>query len=593
MGNGTIEVSLSDKNSEPLIFSTERVCPKCKQGFRKLDPQDFSFRSKRGQCKKCLGRGEIEKRKELVPCPECKGSRLSTVGNSVYINGKTIFELSSLNSKDLSATIKKFKFDSRLGPILEPILTELNSKLSIISAVGLDYLSLNRNSSTISGGEAQRLRLAKTLGSPLTGVCYVLDEPTIGLHPKDQELLDGLLKQLKSAGNTIVVVEHDDQVILNADYVIDIGPHGGKQGGEVVFSGEPKELVKDKISVTAKCLRERKTRKKILASPKFKKKIKIEKANANNLKNVSATIPLNSLSVVCGVSGSGKSTLVHECLVPEVISEFEGKKSNKSNFRVSGLDSLSRLIEIDQSPLGKTSSSCPASYLGIMEHIRKLYAMLPEAKSQGFNHQHFSFNTGKGRCDECSGKGYVKIPMSFLPDAVSLCETCKGQRYNAQTEEIKYNGLSIGDLLQTTMDEAREILERHKFIKRSLDYVHELGLGYISLGQASHTLSGGEAQRLKIAKELGARNAEETLYILDEPTIGLHMNDVGKLISVLRKLIEKGNTVLVIEHNLDVIKEADYLIELGPGAAEKGGKVIFQGTPKELKKKKTNTAGYL
>jgi len=572
LGNGELEVSLENPDKKPLIFNTARVCPKCSRGFRELDPQDFSFRSKRGLCQNCGGVGKVTVRNVEQVCPDCEGARIGPIGRHVYLNNKSIYQLTSLSAEALLKELKGFKYDPRLEPIMEPILTELKHRLKIISQVGLGYLELDRDSSSISGGEAQRLRLAKTLGSPLTGVCYVLDEPTIGLHPEDQELLTGILKDLKKAGNTVVVVEHDEDIIRMADHVIDVGPGGGENGGAIVYQGKPAGLVKSRMSKTGACLREIKKASELPENKtsKTQKYISIEGASANNLRDITARFPLEKLTVVCGVAGAGKSSLVHECLIPAVIDSFEvGKKAKARNHNwktLKGADSLQKFVEIDQSPLGKTSSSTPASYLGVMKDIRKIYSLLPEAEARGWGEKHFSFNTGAGRCDFCGGKGFIKVPMSFLPDAVTNCEACGGKRYNQETESLLYSGLSIGSLLQKTMDEALVLLKNHKRIYRSLKYICDLGLGYISLGQPSYTLSGGEAQRLKIARELGGREAKDTLYVLDEPTIGLHMSDISRLYSVLNNLVELGNTVLVVEH-----------------------KVIFSGSPWEIVNNKVNT----
>nr|MBP9839171.1 excinuclease ABC subunit UvrA [Pseudomonadota bacterium] len=480
-------------------------------------------------------------------------------------------------------------------PIIDPVIKELKNHLKVINSVGLNYLSLDRDASTISGGEAQRLRLAKALGSPLSGVCYILDEPSIGLHPQDQDRIMDTLFSLKKGGNTVIVVEHDEETIRLAEHVVDIGPKGGANGGHLVVEGTLDDLLKAKNSLTADALRKRevgveqelKTKKDLLGADW----ISLKKATCNNLKNIDVEIPLGKITVVAGVSGAGKSSLVRGCFIPAAIDEIEEnqRKDNKYWQSITGLDSIKRLIELDQTPIGKTITSTPASYLGVFDLIRKIYASLPEAKMRGYTNSYFSFNSGKGRCLECSGKGVIKIPMSFLPDAITTCEACNGQRYNREALEILYQGFSIGDILKKTIEEAADILKNHKLIKRTLDYVIELGLGYISLGQPTYTLSGGEAQRLKIATELGMRDAENTIYILDEPTIGLHMSDVDKLLSVVNKLKEKGNTIIIIEHNLDVMRASDYLIEIGPGPGEDGGKLLFSGAPNELAKLKTTT----
>lgn len=598
-GGGTVEIAIGDKKSEVTVFSTERVCPKCKRGFRELDPQDFSFRSVRGVCSNCGGRGVLGKDDEGKDdesgeiCPECDGGRIGEIGRSVTVGGKKIYDLAKLTAPALLVELNKIKFSNRLCPVVEPVLKELRSRLEVIQAVGLGYLSLDRDASTLSGGEAQRLRLARTLGSPLTGICYVLDEPTIGLHPKDHEKLMEILFSLRDAGNTVVVVEHDEETICLADNIIDVGPAGGTGGGHIVAQGTPANLLLSEQSQTGRALKERLTEahKEKRTVSKDWKWLKLEGASANNLKNVDVDFPLGALTVICGVSGAGKSSLIHGSLVPAIFEEFEGKKFKKIRTFSNLLnhESLKRYLEVDQAPVGKTSSSCPASYLGIFDDIRKLYALNPESQARGWTASYFSFNSGKGKCPNCEGKGFLKVPMSFLPDAVSECEACNGLRYSEPTLEILYQGFSIGEVLKKTMSEAREIFANHKLIRRTLDYVNDLGIGYLTLGQPTHTLSGGEIQRLKLAKELGSREAVDTLYILDEPTIGLHMTDVDRLLKVMRQLIEKGNSVIVIEHNLDVIFAADHLIEVGPGPGDEGGRVVFKGTPEELRKKRAAT----
>jgi len=589
---GTVELVLGDRKNDPIVFSTERVCPTCRRGFRELDPQDFSFRSGRGVCSRCAGRGFIgeDDGVDRVVCPTCDGARVGETGRSVTLFGSRIFELAKMTAPELREKLRSFKFSPRLMPVVEPVLRELNHRLEVIDSVGLGYLSLDRDASTLSGGEAQRLRLARTLGSPLTGICYVLDEPTIGLHPQDHEKLMEILLSLRDRGNTVVVVEHDEETICLADHVIDMGPVGGANGGHVVAEGSPAELLSFPESKTGMALKERMTGGGRSAGKrrKLEEFLLLEGASANNLKAVSAKFPLAALTVICGVSGAGKSSLIHGSLVPAIFDEF-GEKSSKKTKTYKSLknhDSLEKYLEIDQSPVGKTSSSCPASYLGIFDEIRKLFALIPESQARGWNASYFSYNSGKGKCSNCEGKGFLKVPMSFLPDAVAECEACNGLRYSEPTLEITYQGFSIGEILKKTMSEAKEIFANHKFIRRTLDYVTDLGIGYLSLGQPTHTLSGGEIQRLKLAMELGSREATKTLYILDEPTIGLHMTDIDKLMNVIQKLIDRGNSVIVIEHNLDVIAAADYLIEMGPGPGADGGTIIFSGTPEEMLKRK-------
>ena len=595
LGNGVVEVFADSVKGEPLLFSIDRVCPKCGTGYRELDPQDFSFRSLRGMCETCGGRGAVEAKRgsrTMTQCPECRGSRLGPIGRHVYLHGETIHDLCNKTAPQLLAFLKQLDLGSRLDVVVQPILRELFARLELMTSVGLDYLSLDRDASSLSGGEAQRLRLAKTLGSPLTGVCYVLDEPSIGLHPQDHSRLMETLVQLRDAGNTVLIVEHDEQTIRAADYCIDIGPRGGANGGEVVFTGSVEGLQECSRSLTGRALAERSGSSDLnqvnqTKADKSWSYIELTGAHANNLQNVSVKIPLQKLTTVVGVSGAGKSSLIHGSLVPAFVEAFEGAKERNKLYdqtwkALSFSGPLQRLIEIDQSPVGKTSTSAPVSFLGAFDEIRKVYAQLPEARSRGWAANHFSFNTGAGRCPACNGRGEIVVPMSFLPNAATRCETCNGLRYSDDTLLCTYQGFSIGELLKKTFSEAAEIFANHRKIRQSFDYVLALGLGYLSLGQPTHTLSGGEAQRLKIARELSAREAKDTLYILDEPTIGLHMTDVEKLIAVLKQLIEKGNTVVLIEHDLDVMRAADYLIEVGPGPGAAGGKLLFMGTPLEF-----------
>ncbi len=595
LSGGTIEISIDDPWNAPEVFSLTRMCPKCGTGFLPLDPQDFSFRSQRGMCLTCNGRGMLSSGNfSSKTCHSCEGTRLSKIGRSVFIGDQSIHSLTQMTSPELSKFFDKHSFSQSLFPIVNPILRELTSLLSLIDSIGLGYLVLNRDASTLSGGEAQRLRLAKNLGSPLTGVCYILDEPSIGLHSHDHAQLMTTLNALKDLGNTIVVVEHDEDTIREAEHVIDIGPVGGTQGGNLVYSGDFKGLLKSKTSITAQALKARdnikiKTEKKV-----FNDFISLKGASANNLNKIDVNIPKNSLVTVVGVSGAGKSSLVRSTLLPAMIEEFEGEKIREQFFSktwesISGTENLKRVIEIDQNPIGKTSASTPASFLGVFNLIRDLFSTLPDAKAKGFSSSYFSYNTGKGKCPECGGKGYIKTPMSFLPDSVTSCEVCSGLRYCDQALEILFHGKSIGEVLNMTIEDAFNLFSAIPKLRRALDYAIQLGIGYICLGQPSHTLSGGEAQRLKIVKELSLREAVQTLYIMDEPTIGLHMHDVDRFIKVARKLTEFDNTVVIIEHSLDILLASDYIIEIGPGPASMGGNLLFQGGLSEFIKLKANT----
>jgi excinuclease ABC subunit A len=585
LSGGAIEICLDDPYSDPEVFSTERVCPSCKTGYMPLDPQDFSFRSMRGMCQSCGGRGYVTGTNERMrmTCPSCEGSRLGPIGRNVTLFDHTIHELSLMTAPELSRFFETSNFPDRLQPVVAPLVGELLGILSLIDKIGLGYLSLDRDASTLSGGEAQRLRLAKSFGAPLSGVCYVLDEPSIGLHASDHEQLMMTLREMRDQGNTVIVVEHDEDTIRDADYIIDIGPEGGSHGGHLVHAGSVKDLLKNKESVTGKALQSRTDFSPRKSDRKEFEYISLSGITKNNLKDISVSIPKGALTVVVGVSGAGKSSLVHGALYPAILESFEGEEerekiSDKHWDTIDGLDSISRLTEIDQNSIGKTPASTPASFLGVFNLIRDIFAELPEAKVRGFTPSYFSYNRGGGRCLECEGRGYITIPMSFLPDAKTLCEACNGLRYGEEALEVKLQGYSIGAILKMTISDAYEVFSSYARVKKSLEYALQLGIGYITLGQASHTLSGGEAQRLKIAKELGKREAKDTLYLLDEPTIGLHMVDVDKLLSVLHLLVAQNNTILVIEHNLDVLLSADYIIELGPVPGDSGGELLFEGT---------------
>ncbi|MBL7662626.1 excinuclease ABC subunit UvrA [bacterium] len=594
LGNGSIEIACGDKHASTSTRSLDRSCPVCKKGFLPPDPLLFSFRSRRGMCLTCEGRGKIEKRRSEVVCPDCAGQRLNAEALAVKIDQKNIHQFVSLSAPELYQQIKNLKFDARLKTITDPIIFELLSRLKLISDIGLDYLALDRESSTLSGGEAQRLRLARALGSPLSGVCYVLDEPTIGLHLEDHVKLLETLRKLRDQGNTLLIVEHDEETIRNADYIIDMGPGGGAEGGEIIATGSFKQILSSQTSPTATAIRKRMNTGSELSSRPSKQKnsqvkhpltLDISGATANNLKNIDLSIPLNCFTVVCGVSGAGKSSLVHESLVKYYHKQGKGFDT----LTIAGLDKIDALVEIDQSPPGKSSSSVPASYLGIFDQIRSVFALTPDAQAQGLKASAFSFNNKVGQCPQCKGRGSLKVPMSFLPDAITLCEACNGRRYNPAICDIRFKGFSIADVLSKTCREAIEIFENFPKIHTTLKYVEKLGLGYLTLGQPTATLSGGEAQRLKIVRELSTRSTNHTLYILDEPTTGLHMQDVERLNRVLKDLVEKGNSVLVIEHDLDLIRAADHIIELGPGPGDAGGRVIFEGTLAKLLTHKIKT----
>ena len=541
-------------------------------------------------------REEAEKYMSRTPCEACKGARLKPESLSVLVDKKPVSELCALSIGDALQWFSKVALDGRDKAIAQKILKEIVDRLGFLVSVGLDYLSLDRASATLSGGEGQRIRLATQIGSALMGVLYVLDEPSIGLHQRDNQKLIRMLERLRDLGNTVLVVEHDEDTILAADHVIDMGPGAGKTGGEVVSAGTPAHIQADGKSVTGQYLRG--VRRIDVPAERRRgngKAIAIEGARGNNLKNVSAEIPLGTLTCVTGVSGSGKSTLILDTLYRALAAKLElMAQKPEPHGAIKGLEHIDSVIDIDQSPIGRTPRSNPATYTGLFAHIRDLFAELPEAKARGFGPGRFSFNVKGGRCESCEGDGILRIDMQFLPDMFVTCEVCAGKRYNAGTLEVLYRGKSIADVLDMTVAEAREFLSAVPYIKKKLDVLFDVGLTYIHLGQAATTLSGGEAQRIKLARELAKRSTGRTLYILDEPTTGLHFADVQKLLDVLQLLVDAGNTVLVIEHNLDVVKCADWLIDLGPEGGAKGGIIIGVGTPEQLaKNSKSHTGAFL
>ena len=534
---------------------------------------------------------------DKVDCPECEGTRLRKEALYFKIDEKNIAELSLLDITDLAKWFDDLesRLSSKQLKIGAEVVKEIRTRLQFLVDVGLTYLNLNRSSKSLSGGEAQRIRLATQIGSQLVGVLYILDEPSIGLHQRDNEKLINSLESLRDIGNTVIVVEHDKDMIERADYVIDIGPEAGKHGGEIISEGSPEEL-KAHDTLTAAYL----NGKKEIAIPEKRregngKKIELKGASGNNLKNVDITIPLGKMILVTGVSGSGKSTLINETLYPIMNAHyFNGVKKPKPYKKIKGLDHIDKVIDINQSPIGRTPRSNPATYTGVFSEIRNLFAKTPEALIRGYKPGRFSFNVKGGRCETCKGGGLRVIEMNFLPDVYVECETCRGKRFNRETLEIRYKGKSIADTLEMTIDEATVFFEHIPKIYRKLKTIQDVGLGYISLGQQSTTLSGGEAQRIKLATELSKRDTGNTFYILDEPTTGLHFEDIRVLMDVLNRLTNKGNTVLIIEHNLDVIKMADHIIDIGYEGGKGGGKVIATGTPEELiKDKKSYTATFL
>ncbi len=532
-----------------------------------------------------------------IDCPECHGSRLKKESLFFKIDNKNIAELSSMDISELTIWFEKLPtvLSDKQKTIAIEILKEINDRLKFLMDVGLNYLALNRSSKSLSGGEAQRIRLATQIGSQLVGVLYILDEPSIGLHQRDNERLINSLKNLRDIGNSVLVVEHDKDMIECADYVIDIGPKAGKFGGNIISKGTPKELLKE-TTITAQYL----NGKMQIEVPKKRregngKSIKLTGANGNNLKNVTVEFPLGKLICVTGVSGSGKSTLINETLYPILNAHiFNGVKKPMPYKKIEGLEHIDKVIDIDQSPIGRTPRSNPATYTDVFSEIRSLFTMTPEAMIRGYKAGRFSFNVAGGRCETCEGSGVRTIEMSFLPDVYVECETCMGKRFNRETLEIRYKGKSISDVLNMTVDEAVDFFENIPKIHRKVKTIQDVGLGYITLGQQSTTLSGGEAQRIKLATELSKKDTGNTFYIMDEPTTGLHFEDIRVLMEVINKLVEKGNSVLIIEHNLDVIKLADYIIDVGMEGGKAGGEIICKGTPEEIvKNKKSYTAQFL
>jgi excinuclease ABC subunit A len=527
-------------------------------------------------------------------CPTCSGARLKDTANHFKVAGKTISELSALNIEKLSAWFEGIdsSFDSKQEIIAREPLKEIRTRLKFLLNVGLGYLNLNRSAKTLSGGEAQRIRLATQIGSQLVGVLYILDEPSIGLHQRDNEKLIRSLKDLRDGGNSVIVVEHDKDMMLESDYIIDIGPGAGRHGGHVVAAGKPKDFLKIG-SITANYL----SGKLNIPVPKERskgngKKLVLKGASGHNLKGETIEIPLGTFTCVTGVSGSGKSSLISHTLYPILNAHFyNGQRRPLTYKKIEGLEYLDKVIEIDQSPIGRTPRSNPSTYTGIFTDIRNLYASVPEARIRGYQPGRFSFNISGGRCETCKGGGVRLIEMNFLPDVYVHCEACNGKRYNRETLEIFYNGKTISDVLNMTVEQAVGFFENHRNIHNTLKTLNDVGLGYITLGQHSTTLSGGEAQRVKLSTELAKRDTGKTIYILDEPTTGLHFQDVQMLLNVLNRLVERGNTVLVIEHNMDVIKSADYLIDMGPEGGEGGGNVIVAGTPEQVAKNKKSLTG--
>ena len=537
-------------------------------------------------------KAEYEEFMNITPCSACKGQRLKPGALAVTVGDKNISELTGMSIEKLQTFLKELKLSNQQLLIGGQILKEINSRIQFLMDVGLNYLTLGRSTGTLSGGEAQRIRLATQIGSGLVGVAYILDEPSIGLHQRDNDKLLGTLKHLRDLGNSVIVVEHDEDTMRESDFIVDIGPGAGEHGGEVVATGNAEEIMQNENSVTGAYLSGRIR----IPVPEVRRKptgwLKVLGAQENNLKNIDVKFPLGVMTCVTGVSGSGKSSLVNQILYKRLARDLNRARTIPGRHKgIEGLEQLDKVINIDQSPIGRTPRSNPATYTGVFDLIRDLFAATPDAKARGYKKGRFSFNVKGGRCEACSGDGIIKIEMHFLPDVYVPCEVCKGRRYNRETLEVKYKGKNIYDVLDMTVEEAMHFFENVPSIRRKMETLYDVGLSYIRLGQPSTTLSGGEAQRIKLATELSKRSTGKTIYILDEPTTGLHFADVHKLTEILHRLTEDGNTVIVIEHNLDVIKTADYIIDIGPEGGDKGGTVIAEGTPEEVAKSPVSYTG--
>lgn len=579
-GNQTIKIEYSTRTMSGSYESVwEGIIPNLARRYRETS-SDYT-------------KMEIERYMTVKPCNTCGGKRLKKQALSVTVGGKNIAELTDMSAVKLFEFISSLKFGKTDTLISEPIIKEIKSRLNFLIDVGLGYLTLSRGAATLSGGEAQRIRLATQIGSGLTGVLYILDEPSIGLHQRDNEKLISTLKKLRDLGNTLIVVEHDEDTMRTADYIVDIGPKAGVHGGQVVACGSVQDIMNEPKSITGDYLAGRRK----IEVPQNRTKpdgrfLQIKGARQNNLKDIDVNFPVGLFNVVTGVSGSGKSSLVNEIIYPQLANQLnKAKLRTGSCDQILGIEHFDKVIAIDQSPIGRTPRSNPATYTGVFSPIRELFASTPDAKERGYKAGRFSFNVSGGRCENCEGDGVIKIEMHFLPDMYVPCEVCKGQRYNRETLQVKYKGKSISDVLDMTVDEACEFFQPIASIYNKIKTLRDVGLGYIKLGQSSTTLSGGEAQRVKLATELSKRSTGRTLYILDEPTTGLHNYDVDKLCSVLKKLKESGNTIIVIEHNLDVIKIADYVVDLGPEGGDGGGTVVAQGSPEQVAQSQNSYTG--
>jgi excinuclease ABC subunit A len=596
LGDGQLVAWGGGKNE--VFYSRRLTCGRCHHGVPNLDPRLFSFNSRHGACARCEGVGREGGSSNGSTCPECNGARLNETALSVKIAGINIWQVCA---RPVSAALFSFtgwKFSGREAEIAGPLLDEIQSRLTFLQQVGLGYLHLDRSADTLSGGEAQRIRLAAQMGSNLRGVCYILDEPTIGLHPRDNERLLETLTRLKRKGNTVVVVEHDEETIRRADYLIDLGPGAGRHGGQLVASGTLTDLQQEPRSITGRYLngKGRRSLTSLERKPAAANWLKLRGVKSRNLKGIDVSVPLGTLTCVTGVSGSGKSTLVQETLYKALANKLHKAKLRPgAHQELAGWEHLDRVLEVDHSPVGRTPRYVPATYVGVFSDVRRLFALTPEARTRGYGAGRFSFNVASGRCQNCKGQGQVRVEMAFLPDVYVKCEQCGGRCYNKETLAVRYKERNIAEVLAMTLEEAAEFFGAIARVRRSLQLLVDLGLGYLGMGQPSPTLSGGEAQRLKIANELARNQRACTLYLLDEPTTGLHIADVERLVAVLQALVDRGHTLVVVEHNLEVIKAADYIIDLGPEGGDSGGEVVACGSPRELLEltERSYTARYL
>ncbi len=621
ISNAQGRVVIESFEGERISYSMHSACPECGYGFPEIEPRLFSFNNPRGACASCNGLGTLDMVEEEVfsdsdvgarklesvrwsfkgknvgeddeeevdevvvsACPTCRGQRLKAEALNVKLGDKNIAEISDLAATDLRDWISGLKWKSKDQLISEKIVQQIVSRLDYLIRVGTGYLSLSRPSRTLSGGEAQRIRLATQVGSSLIGVLYVMDEPSIGLHPRDHHRLLKIIGELRDRGNTILLVEHDEDTIRFADYVVDLGPRAGRLGGEILAEGTPEEIEKNPRSLTGQFL----SRKQFIPTPKARRKgsgefLHLKGAQGNNLKNIDLKIPLGTFTAITGVSGSGKSTLIIDTLYRILAREFYGSSLVPSSYKsITGLEKLDKVIDINQKPIGRTPRSTPATYVGLFPLIRDLFAHLPESKLRGYEPGRFSFNVKGGRCETCMGHGQIRVEMHFLSDVFVKCDTCLGRRYNRETLNIKYKEKSISDVLDMSVVEALDFFKNHSSIHKKLETLHRVGLDYMTLGQSSTTLSGGEAQRVKLSKELSKRGTGKTLYILDEPTTGLHFEDIRKLVELLQELTDQGNTLVVIEHNMEVVKAADHVVDIGPDGGKHGGEIVAEGTPEDI-----------